>query len=113
MDLTIYDVIKNIYMASKSQNLRDKFGKITFEVHKRANKPMIKEAIEKLWKVKVANIRTINVKGKEKAFGRRPFQTSGRKKAIITLKQGYKIDLPQFETMGAPGVKEEEAPKGK
>ncbi|MBU1007481.1 50S ribosomal protein L23 [Candidatus Dependentiae bacterium] len=107
MDLTIYDVIKRIYMATKSQGLRDKFGKITFEVHKSANKPMIKEAVEKLWNVKVRDVRTMNLKGKNKTFGRRPFQTPDKKKAIITLKEGYKIDLPQFESMGVPTAKEE------
>jgi large subunit ribosomal protein L23 len=100
MDLEIYDVIKKIIVSNKCDRLRDAFGKITFEVHKAANKIVVKNAVEKIWDVRVKNVRIINVKGKSKAFGRRPFQAPDRKKAIITLKEGYKIDLPQFESMG-------------
>jgi len=107
MDLTIYDVIKNVYVGGKSDNLRDKFGKITFEVHKAANKPMIREAVEKIWNVKVRDIRVIILKGKSKTFGRRTFKTPEKKKAIVTLKEGYKIDLPHFESMGIASGKSE------
>jgi len=102
MDLTIYNIIKNVLVGGKCDLLRDKFGKITFQVHKAANKPMIKSAVEKIWNVKVKNVHVMNVKGKNKAFGRKPFRTSDKKKAIVTLQPGYKIDLPgQFESMGA------------
>ena len=100
MDLTIYDIIKNVCVGGKCDTLREKFGKFTFEVHSAANKPMIRNAVEKLWNVKVRDVRVINVKGKSKAFGRRPFQSSDKKKAIVTLKPGQKLDLPHFESMG-------------
>lgn len=116
MDLSIYDIIKDISVTPKSRILFDKMGKITLQVHKDSNKIMIKNAIEKIWDVKVRDIRIVNVRGKNKTFGRRSFKVSDRKKAIITLKEGYKIDLPgQFESMGVPSVAtgKSEAVKGK
>ena len=101
MDLNIYNVIKNVRVTGKSSRLFDKLGKITFEVHSTANKVMVREAVEKIWNVKVANVRIMNVPGKNKVFARKTFKTADKKKAIITLKKGYKIELPgQFETMG-------------
>jgi large subunit ribosomal protein L23 len=101
MDLSIYDVIKGISVTSKSRALFDDLGKITFEVNPFSNKVMIRFAVEKIWKVKVRDVRIINVKGKKKSFAKKKFITPDKKKAIITLKEGYKIDLPgQFETMG-------------
>ena len=100
MDISVYDVIKKIVISNKCDKLRDSLGKFTFEVHKDANKVLIKDAVEKIWSVKVKNVRVMNVKGKSKSFGRRPFKSPDRKKAIITLKEGCKIDLPQFESMG-------------
>lgn len=107
MDLSIYDIIKKVSVTSKSRALFDKLGKITFEVHKQANKITVRKAVEKLWDVKVDNVRVMNVKGKNKTFSRRKFQTSDIKKAIVTLKPGYKIELPgQFETMGVASASE-------
>ena len=100
MELSIYNVIKKIMITEKSTDLFKRLGKLTFEVHLHANKVMIKEAVAKIWNVKVDNVRVVTVPGKSKIFARRPFTTSERKKAIVTLKKGYKIDLPQFETMG-------------
>lgn len=98
----MYDLIKRAIITEKSLEIFNKFGKVTFEVDKAANKPMVKEAVEKIWSVKVEDVAIINLKGKNKFYARRPFASSGRKKAIVTLKKGYKIDLSgQFETMGA------------
>ena len=102
MELSNYDIIKKRIMTPKSLDLYKKTGKITFEVHKETNKIMIKQAVEKIWDVKVDNVRVIIVPEKAKSFGRHSFSSSGKKKAIITLKKGYKIELPvHFETMGA------------
>ncbi|MBU4270045.1 50S ribosomal protein L23 [Candidatus Dependentiae bacterium] len=101
MELSNYDIIKKRIVTPKSTDLFKKEGKITFEVHKNSNKIMIRTAVEKIWDVKVDNVRVISVPGKTKSFGRRPFVSSDRKKAIVTLKKGYKIDLPgNVETMG-------------
>ncbi|MBD3272884.1 50S ribosomal protein L23 [Candidatus Dependentiae bacterium] len=107
MELNCYDIIKKRIMTPKSSDVFRNSGKITFEVHKDSNKIMIKQAVEKIWDVKVDNVRVITVPGKTKSFGRRSFKSPSKKKAIITLKKGYKIDLPgHFETMGAQTNKE-------
>lgn len=110
MELSIYDVIKGIKNTPKSLMLQKSVNKITFLVNKVSNKIMIRNAVEKIWNVKVKNVRIINLHGKTRTVGRRTFEIPGIKKAIITLKKGYKIDLPdQYETMGL----EEKTSKGK
>jgi len=102
MELKIYDIIKQPIMTSRSFELYRKLGKLTLEVHKDANKSVIKDAVQKIWNVKVANVCVVTIPAKLKTFGRREFLTSARKKAIITLKKGYKIEIPgMFESMGA------------
>ena len=104
MDLGIYSIIKSVFLTNKSSNLFERFGQITFEVHKKANKTMVKQAVEKIWNVKVDKVCVVNVKGKAKRFGRRPFVSPGVRKAVVTLKKGHKIDLGgQFEVMGHHG----------
>ncbi len=106
MELSVYDIIKKRIITEKTDNLFRKFGKLTFEVHKDSNKIMIKNAIEKIWNVKVRDVRTVLSTGKSKSFGKKIFKSSDKKKAIITLKEGYKIDLPgHYETMGVPEAK--------
>lgn len=102
MELNFYDIIKKPVITSRSVELFRKLGKVTFEVHKDANKILIKQAVEGIWAVKVANVCIVNVPGKAKSFARKVFMTPGRKKAIVTLKKGYKIEIPgMLETMGA------------
>ena len=116
MELNKYDIIKNIVVTGKSSKLFDALGKLTFFVHRAANKVMIRQAVEKLWDVKVDSVRVLSVRGKQKTFARQTFKTADTKKAIITLKKGYKIDLPgQFESMGTAATEpaKEEEPKGK
>lgn len=113
MELNIYDIVKRPIITSKSIELYKKLGKITFEVHKLSNKISIKNAIEKIWSVKVDNVCVLTIPGKVKTFARKEFKTPNRKKAIVTLKKGYKIDIPgMLETMGAAEpaeVKKEES----
>ncbi len=100
MELSLYDVLLGTVITPKSLELRKKFGKITFKVNPLANKIMVRQAIEKLFDAKVRDVRIMKVKGKTKTVKRRTYQMPGMKKAIVTLKPGYKIDLPeQFETM--------------
>ncbi len=101
MELSTYEIIKGIINTPKSLMLRKKVEKVTFLVNKMSNKIMIRDAVEKIWNVKVRDVRVINLHGKTRSVGRKIFKTPGIKKAIITLKKGYKIDLPdQYETMG-------------
>ena len=108
MELSIYDIIQKRIISEKSSDLFKRFGKLVFEINKNANKIMVRSAVEKIWDVKVENVRIVRIPGKSKVFARRTFKAPDRKKAIITLKKGYKIDLPgHFETMGVPETQSE------
>ena len=76
-------------------------GKYTFRVNKKATKVDIKNAVEKLFEVKVLNVNTVTVKGKEKRVGRNVGKTSDWKKAIVTIDTD-----PQDKTYMAKGGKE-------
>jgi len=103
MELNAYDIIKKPIITNKSIELYKKLGKITFEVYGLANKVSIRNAVEKIWNVKVARVAVVTIPGKVKTFARKEFTTAARKKAIVTLKKGYKIDIPgMIETMGTP-----------
>lgn len=88
-----YDVLIRPLVTEKAVNLAQQQNKYTFYVDKRANKIEIKKAVEDLFKVKVLSVNTINVKGKKKRVGRYEGRTPDRKKAIVTLKPGDKIDI--------------------
>ncbi len=68
-------------------------GKYSFRVAKDTNKFEIKDALEKIFKVKVIKVNVINVSGKERKRGKIIGKTSSWKKAIITLKKGDKIEI--------------------
>lgn len=96
MKLTYEDIIIEPVITEKALNLRDKYNKYVFIVHKKATKPQIKEAIEKIFKVKVRKVNTMNIKPKPRRDFRRRFRigyTSSYKKAMVTLEEGHKIDL--------------------
>jgi large subunit ribosomal protein L23 len=113
MELNIYDIIKGIVSTPKSLLLQRKFGQLTFKVNKLSNKIMIKEAVEKIWDVKVDKVRITLLKGKARKSGKRAYTKSDLKKAMVTLKPGYKIALPdQYESIGAPDVHDVSAEKG-
>ena len=67
--------------------------RITLRVDRKVNKIQVKEAIEKLFEVKVLAVRTLNKVGKTRKHRNKIFKTSGWKKAIVTLKEGDRIDL--------------------
>ncbi|MBI5475842.1 MAG: 50S ribosomal protein L23 [Ignavibacteriales bacterium] len=89
-------IIYRPLVTEKVSNLQDK-GIYAFEVDSDANKIEIAHAVEKKFKVKVVNVRTMNFKGKSKTQmtrkGRFEGKTSHFKKAIVTLKEGDKIDF--------------------
>ena len=101
MELGFHEIIKGFVLTTKSTDLFKKQGKVVLHVHCASNKNMIRHAVEKVWDVKVDNVRVINILGKRRKFGGKIFKLSNRKKAIITLKKGYKIEYPgQFESSG-------------
>jgi large subunit ribosomal protein L23 len=66
---------------------------VVFKVARDATKPQIKEAVEKLFKVKVKAVNTINTAGKLKAWRGRRYHKSDVKKAVVTLMEGFQIDV--------------------
>lgn len=87
-----YDVLIRPVVSEKSFSLMEE-NKYTFYVNKNANKIEIKNAVEKLFNVNVVKVRTLTVKGKLKRQGRFVGRTPDRKKAIVTLKPGDKIEI--------------------
>ena len=86
------DTIISPNVTEKSTSLSE-FNKVVFKVHKGASKNSIKKSIEKIFKVNVIKINTINLKGKTKIVKNKKAFKTGYKKAIVTLKKGQSIDL--------------------
>lgn len=86
------EIIKAPVITEKSQNAKLE-GKYTFKVDPKATKLEIKEAVEKIFKVKVTSVRTLNTKPKKRRVGRYTGLTNRYKKAIVTLAEGQTIDL--------------------
>ena len=76
-------IIKPVITEKSNEEIQD--GKYTFKVNKKATKVDIANAVEKLFEVKVINLKTIYVKGKTKRVGRYEGKTSDWKKAIVTI----------------------------
>ena len=89
---TALDTIISPNITEKSTYLSE-FNKVVFKVDINASKDAIKRSIEKIFKVNVTKINTINSKGKTKLVKGKKTKTSSFKKAIVTLKKGQTIDL--------------------
>jgi large subunit ribosomal protein L23 len=87
-----YEVLRRPVITEKNTMLVEQ-SKYTFEVAPQANKPQIKEAVEKAFKVKVTSVNVIHVPGKMRRAGRQRGMTSSWKKAVVTLEPGQKIEL--------------------
>ena len=90
--LIFLDTIISPTITEKATSLSE-FNKMVFRVHKGASKNSIKKSIEKIFKVNVIKINTINLKGKTKLVKGKKSSRPGYKKAIVTLKKGQSIDL--------------------
>lgn len=86
------DVIKAPIITEKSSTLAQN-NVITFSVDVNANKTQIKQAVEKIFNVKVESVNTVNVKPKKKRVGRYVGKTNRVKKAIVKLAEGSSIEL--------------------
>ena len=86
------DVILAPVVSEKSY-AENEIGKFRFRVNKSSSKTEIKQAVEKLFKVKVVSVHTHKVLGKFKRLGRNSGMTSDWKKAIVTLAKGQRIDV--------------------
>ena len=87
------DIIKGPIMTEKSADLAQNKNTITFSVDTKANKVQIKQAIEKIFDVKVESVNTVTVKPRKKMVGKYSGYTNKVKKAIVKLKDGSSIEL--------------------
>jgi large subunit ribosomal protein L23 len=91
--MIIYDVIKKPLVTEKTATEKDANNVVAFVVDRDANKIEIKQSVEKLFKVEVTAVKTINVAGKMKRVGKNLGKRSNWKKAYVTLKEGSNIDF--------------------
>ena len=87
-----YDVILSPVITEKATLASDK-NQVMFKVARTATKPQIKDAVEKLFDVKVKGVNTIVRKGKVKAFRGVVGTQSNTKRAVVTLEEGHRIDV--------------------
>jgi len=87
-----YDIIVAPVVTEKA-TMASEHNKVVFKVASKATKPQIKEAVEKLFDVKVKSVNTLRRRGKWKTFRGRYGQTSDTKRAIVTLEEGQTIDV--------------------
>ncbi|HEY5329528.1 MAG TPA: 50S ribosomal protein L23 [Acidobacteriaceae bacterium] len=91
---TVYNVIRRPLITEKALKTRELQGALVFEVAANASKNEVKQAVEQLFNVKVAAVRTVNVEGKERRQGRFAGYLPDWKKAYVRLKAGEKV--PDF-----------------
>jgi large subunit ribosomal protein L23 len=89
----LHQIILAPVISEKASRVAEKRNQAVFKVAKNAEKLEIREAVEKLFNVKVEAVRTLVVKGKQKRFGRFEGRRSDWKKAYVTLAQGQEIDF--------------------
>ena len=88
---TIYGVIKRPVITEKGLTLKENERTLCFEVHEKASKQQIQEAVEQLFKVKVQQVRTMVVPGKLRRRGKYSGYRQDWKKAYVTLREGEKM----------------------
>lgn len=93
MNLNIYDIILHPLVTERSTDLREGMNKVVFLVNPHANKHQVKRAVEETLKVKVEKVNIINVGGKKTRLGRFEGKKPDRKKAVVTLKKGEKLQI--------------------
>ena len=87
-------IIRKLLLTEKGTHLTEKENQYLFRVDPSANKIEIKNAVEKIFKVKVTKVNTMNRRGKHKRLRSMSYgMTSAWKRAVVTLKEGEKIDL--------------------
>lgn len=88
-----YDIIRRPLITEKTNIQKEEFNQVSFEVDRRANRVQIKKAVEGIFKVRVAGVKTMQVKGKVKQRGRVVGKRRDWKKAIVKLVPGDRIDF--------------------
>lgn len=90
--MELHEIIKKAVITEKSTNARTASNQYCFKVDRRANRIEIGRAVEKLFKVKVLEVRVMNVPGKKKRTGRIIGERPSWKKAVVTLAPGNTIE---------------------
>ena len=90
-------IILGPHISEKAENSAENYRSIVFKVLTNASKLEVKKAVENLFKVKVANVRLLNVKGKTKRTGQRMGQRKDWKKAYVELCEGHDINFAGLE----------------
>ena len=93
MKLDPHEILLKPLLTEKSTALREGANKICFVVHSQANKIEVKRAVEEILKVKVERVNILNMIGKPKKTGRFVGKRPDWKKAIVTLREGEKLDI--------------------
>jgi large subunit ribosomal protein L23 len=88
-----YDIIIRPVVTEKTSIQKEDFNQVSFEVDRRANRVEIRRAIEQIFNVRVAEVKTMQVKGKVKRRGRILGKRKDWKKAIVKLMPGERIDF--------------------
>ena len=89
----LYQIILKPIISEKTTIAADKHGQIVFQVATDASKSEIRQAVEKLFDVKVKNVQVVNVRGKVKRLGKTPGMRNNWKKAYVSLQEGHDIDF--------------------
>jgi large subunit ribosomal protein L23 len=93
----IFQVIREPHITEKSTFQKEQANQVSFKVHRRANKIEIKHAVETIFKKKVSGVKVLNVRGKQRRFGKNTGKKSDWKKAIVRLAPNESIEF--FEGM--------------
>jgi len=91
--MDFYQIIKRPLITEKATKQKEQVNQLTFEVDRHANKILVRNAIENIFKVKVLSVTVINVKGKKRTVGRNVGRKSDWKKAIVRLAPGENIEF--------------------
>jgi large subunit ribosomal protein L23 len=94
MMMSAHEILVRPIISEKNTMLNER-GQYVFEVSERANKIMIRRAVEELFKVDVTSVNVMHVSGKRRRTGRTIGMTRSWKKAIVTLREGQRIELFQ------------------
>lgn len=93
MSRSAYDILRRPVITEKATLMREVENSVVFEVDTRATKAEIKQAVEKVFSVKVLGVRTVHVRGKTARVGRSIGRKRNWKKAYVTLGEGDQIEL--------------------
>ncbi len=89
----LFQVVLAPHISEKSTQAADKNRQFVFTVRRDATKPVIKQAVEKMFNVQVGSVQVVNVRGKMKRGGKTPGRRQDWKKAYVRLKPGFDIDF--------------------